>query len=78
MFREERVITGGLGEAGEAAEIADRLEEIAERLAELSLKCLREALDVDRETQTELGAEEKRLSRARRSVEKAAAILRGA
>jgi hypothetical protein len=51
--------------------LVERLEEIAEELAERSLDDLREALDAGREPELE-----RRLTRARRSVEKAAAILR--
>jgi DNA repair exonuclease SbcCD ATPase subunit len=62
-------------------EVAERLSEIAEELAELALDRLRQASEAVRD----LGAadqalidEEKRLTRARRSVEKAESILRPA
>ena len=59
--------------AGEFDDIRQRLEAIAEELADLALLRLRESIDAGGH---ELPVDEKRLSRARRSVEKAAAILR--
>jgi hypothetical protein len=62
------------------AELAERLEGIAEELAELALDRLREAASSVREGGTpdpQLTAEEKRITRARRSVEKAAVLLAG-
>jgi hypothetical protein len=59
--------------AGEFEEIRGRLELIAEELADLALIRLRESIDTGG---TELPVDERRLTRARRAVEKAAAILR--
>ena len=59
--------------AGEFADIRARLEGIAEELAELALERLRESIDAGG---SELPVDERRLTRARRAVEKAAAILR--
>ncbi len=59
--------------AGEFDEIRGRLEVIAEELADLALIRLRESIDAGG---TELPVDEKRLTRARRAVEKAIAILR--
>ena len=58
--------------AGEFDEIRGRLEVIAEELADLAIIRLRESIDAGG---TELPVDEKRLTRARRSVEKAIAIL---
>ena len=58
--------------AGEFQEIRARLEAIAEELADLALDRLRESIDAGG---SELPVDEKRLTRARRAVEKAAAIL---
>ncbi len=61
-------------------DIADRLWGIAEELADLALDRLRQAADAVRtggEPDPALGAEEKRITRARRSVEKAAQLLGG-
>jgi hypothetical protein len=54
--------------------LADRLDVIAEELSDLAMDSLRDALergDADRPV------EERRLTQARRSVEKAAHLLRG-
>ena len=59
--------------AGEFDEIRVRLEVISEELADLAIQRLRESIDAGG---TELPVEEKRLTRARRAVEKAASILR--
>ncbi len=59
--------------AGEFDDIRARLEGIAEELADLAMARLRESIDAGG---TELPVDEKRLTRARRSVEKAIAILR--
>lgn len=59
--------------AGEFDDIRVRLEGIAEELADLALVRLRESIDAGGH---ELPVDEKRLTRARRAVEKAAAILR--
>lgn len=57
---------------GEFDEIRGRLETIAEELADLALVRLRESIDAGG---TELPVDEKRLTRARRAVEKAVGIL---
>ena len=58
--------------AGEFQEIRSRLEAIAEELADLAIERLRESIDAGG---NELPVDEKRLTRARRAVEKAMAIL---
>lgn len=58
--------------AGEFDEIRRRLEAIAEELADLALVRLRESIDAGGH---ELPVDERRLTRARRAVEKAAALL---
>jgi predicted ABC-type ATPase len=58
--------------AGEFDEIRQRLEVIAEELADLAIERLRESIDAGGH---ELPVDEKRLTRARRSVEKAIALL---
>jgi hypothetical protein len=58
---------------GQFDDIRLRLEAIAEELADLALVRLRESIDAGG---TELPVDERRLTRARRAVEKAAAILR--
>ncbi len=60
------------------ADIAERLEAIAEDLADAALDRLRRNADAVRaggEPDPELTADEKRITRARRSVEKAAGLL---
>jgi len=59
--------------AGEFDDIRGRLESIAEELADLAIVRLRESIDAGG---NELPVDEKRLTRARRAVEKAAAILK--
>ena len=62
-------------------ELAERLAGIAEELADLAIDRLREAaggLGRGEEPDPAALAEERRLTRARRTVEKAAAILRDA
>ena len=59
--------------AGEFDEIRGRLEIIAEELADLAIIRLRQSIDAGGR---ELPVDERRLTRARRAVEKAAAILR--
>ncbi len=59
--------------AGEFDAIRARLEAIAEELADLAIARLRESIDAGGH---ELPVDERRLTRARRAVEKAAAILR--
>jgi len=58
---------------GEFDDVRQRLEGIAEELADLALVRLRESIDAGG---TELPVDERRLTRARRAVEKAAFILR--
>jgi hypothetical protein len=58
--------------AGEFQDIRQRLEAIAEELADLALQRLRDSIDAGG---TELPVDERRLTRARRAVERAAAIL---
>ena len=58
--------------AGEFQDIRERLERIAEQLADLAIERLRQSIDAGG---TELPVDERRLTRARRAVEKAAAIL---
>jgi hypothetical protein len=58
---------------GEFDEIRARLETIAEELADLAIVRLRESIDAGG---TELPVDEKRLTRARRAVEKAISVLR--
>ena len=57
---------------GEFDEIRYRLEAIAEELADLAIQRLRESIDVGGD---ELPVDERRLTRARRAVEKAAYLL---
>jgi hypothetical protein len=58
---------------GEFDEIRGRLELIAEELADLAIQRLRESIDAGG---NELPVDERRLTRARRAVEKAIGILR--
>ena len=58
--------------AGEFDDIRRRLEAISEELADLALERLRESVDAGG---MELPVDERRLTRARRAVEKAASIL---
>lgn len=58
--------------AGEFDEIRGRLEGIAEELADLAIVRLRESIDAGG---TEYPVDEKRLTRARRAVEKAITLL---
>jgi hypothetical protein len=62
------------------ADIAERLTSISEELADLALDRLFEASEAVRaggQPDPELTAEEKRITRARRSVDKAATLLSG-
>lgn len=59
--------------AGEFDDIRGRLEAISEELADLAIARLRESIDAGGH---ELPVDEKRLTRARRAVEKAVSILR--
>jgi hypothetical protein len=58
--------------AGEFDDIRTRLDVIAEELADLAIQRLRDSIDAGG---TELPVDEKRLTRARRAVEKASHIL---
>ncbi|MGH9119737.1 MAG: hypothetical protein ACRD0A_18250 [Acidimicrobiales bacterium] len=58
--------------AGEFDDIRRRLEGISEELADLAIERLRESIDAGG---TELPVDERRLTRARRAVEKAIAVL---
>lgn len=58
--------------AGEFDEIRGRLEGIGEELADLAIARLRESIDAGG---TEYPVDEKRLTRARRAVEKAIHLL---
>jgi len=58
-------------QSGDLDRLRERLEGIAEDLADLAIGRLRAAVDGD----AGAAAEERRLTRARRAVEKAAALL---
>ena len=58
--------------AGEFDHIRTRLETISEELADLAIERLKESIDAGG---NELPVDERRLSRARRAVEKAIGIL---
>ncbi|MEO6629820.1 MAG: hypothetical protein ABIP03_14780 [Aquihabitans sp.] len=58
--------------AGEFDDIKGRLETIAEELADLAISRLRDSIDAGG---TEFPVDEKRLTRARRAVEKAIHLL---
>ena len=58
--------------AGEFEDIRSRLEAISEELAELAMARLRDSIDAGG---TELPIDERRITRARRAVEKAADLL---
>lgn len=58
--------------AGEFDDIRTRLEGIAEELADLAIQRLRESIDAGGQ---ELPIDERRLTRARRAVEKAVTLL---
>ncbi len=58
--------------AGEFDDIRRRLEGISEELADLAIERLRESIDTGG---NELPVDERRLTRARRAVDKAAHIL---
>lgn len=62
--------------AGGGDDVRARLESVAEDLADLALDRLRAAVDAaDAGERAGASAEERRFTRARRAVEKAAAIL---
>lgn len=56
--------------------VADRLDDVAEQLADLAIAALRAAID-DEASDGRRPDVEKRISKARRSVERAAQLLRG-
>ncbi|MGH9184775.1 MAG: hypothetical protein ACRD0U_02995 [Acidimicrobiales bacterium] len=58
--------------AGEFDDIRRRLEAISEALADLAIERLKESIDAGG---SELPVDERRLTRARRAVEKAVAVL---
>lgn len=58
--------------AGEFGDIRARLQAIAEELSDLAVERLRDSIDAGG---YELPVDERRLTRARRAVERAAAIL---
>jgi len=58
--------------AGEFSDIRSRLDAISEELADLAIQRLRESIDAGGQ---ELPVDERRLTRARRAVEKAMSIL---
>ncbi len=63
---------------GDLADIAERLSGISDELADLALDRLHQAAEAvsgGDEPDTALGAEERRITRARRAVDKAAALL---
>jgi len=65
---------------GDLSELAERLSGIGDELADLALDRLRQATDSVRageEPDPSVTAEEKRITRARRSVEKAVLLLAG-
>lgn len=63
-------------DGGELEALAEELAVLAERLADLALDRLRAAVDADDPGARAAEVEERRLSRARRSVERAVVILR--
>jgi predicted ATPase len=63
------------GEADELAGLRQRLEEIAEELATLALDRLRDAARGPASSSAPLAAAERRITRARRAVERAVAAL---
>ncbi len=58
--------------AGELQDIRRRLEAISDELADLAIERLQESIDAGG---AELPVDERRMTRARRAVDKAAAIL---
>jgi hypothetical protein len=57
-------------------DLGERLAAFAEELADLALERLRVAADPDDPKAAAAAAEERRITRARRAVEKASALLR--
>jgi hypothetical protein len=70
---ERPVETGASTVAGEFDDIRHRLEAISDELADLAIERLRESIDAGG---AELPVDERRLTRARRAVERAIGILR--
>jgi hypothetical protein len=71
-------VTGQVSE--ELSELSERLSAISDSLADLAIDRLRQASDSVRakgEPDPDLVAEEKRITRARRAVDKAAVLLAG-
>lgn len=62
--------------AGDLEEVAAELAGLAERLADLAIDRLRQAVGEDGDAAS-AAAEERRITRARRAVEKAAHLLAG-
>ncbi len=62
---------------GEFDDIRSRLESISEELADLAMDRLRESMHESPEAAKTATAQERRLTRARRAVEKAAHLLGG-
>jgi hypothetical protein len=60
--------------AADLDDIRNRLEAIAEELADLAMEALRDAIEAGERGRP---ASERRLTQARRSVERAASLLRG-
>jgi hypothetical protein len=65
------------GAADELTAIAEQLSTLAEQLGDLAIDRLRAAMASGDEGAAELARVERRITRARRSVEKAAALLTG-
>jgi hypothetical protein len=61
----------------ELAEVASQLDALAERLADLAIDRLRAATDHE-DPDPDAASVERRITRARRAVEKAAVLLSGA
>jgi hypothetical protein len=59
------------------AALAEELSSVAERLADLALERLRRATDPDEPNAAEAERTERRITRARRAVQKAATLLAG-
>lgn len=56
-------------------DLADKLRSIGDELAELSIDLLSRAIESDEPERVSLSNEERRVTRARRAVEKAVALL---
>jgi hypothetical protein len=57
--------------------LAEKLSAISEELAELAIDRLKQAMRADDDERAALAASEKRITRARRAVEKATQLLAG-